>query len=107
MPLGKEETGGGGSLSLYDQRRKQWRQAWVDSSGTRVDFEGGWADGAMTITGNWENLNGPNQDALVRMHYQKQDNGEVRQWAEASSDHGKSWTPSFDFLYRRAVQPTK
>lgn len=105
MPLGKEIAGGGGSLSFYDARRKQWRQVWVDSSGTRVDLDGGFKDGVMTITGNWANYAGPSKDALVRMHYQLMPNGEVRQWAENSADGGKSWQPGFDFLYRRTRLP--
>ncbi len=35
--------GGGGSFSHYDAERRHWRQAWIDSSGTRVDFDGGGA----------------------------------------------------------------
>jgi hypothetical protein len=103
MPLGKELSGGGGSLSLYDPGRKQWRQTWVDSSGTRADFDGGFADGTMTITGNWPNFAGPGKDALVRMQYQRQPDGQVRQLGESSADGGKSWQPSFDFLYRRVA----
>ena len=101
MPVGKEISGGGGSLSLYDTRQKKWRQAWVDSSGTRVDLDGGFADGVMAITGNWPNFNGPGKDSLVRMKYQKQPDGQVRQWGEASTDGGKTWSPTFDFLYRK------
>jgi hypothetical protein len=101
MPLGREVVGGGGSLSLYDQRQKRWRQAWVDSSGTRVDLDGGFADGTMSIVGNWENFIAPGKDALVRMRYRKQPDGQVRQWGEASTDGGKTWSPTFDFLYRK------
>ena len=101
MPLGKEVNGGGGSLSLYDAMRKHWRQAWVDSTGTRVDLDGGFSNGVMSITGLWSNFAGPGKDALVRMNYEKQPDGQVRQWAEASSDEGKTWKPAFDFLYRR------
>ncbi len=101
MPVGKELTGGGGSLSLYDTRQKLWRQTWVDSSGNRVDLKGRMDKDVMTITGNWSNFIAPGQDALVRMHYRKERNGEVRQWAEASADGGKTWKQSFDFLYRR------
>ena len=101
MPLGKEVSGGGGSLSLYDAGAKKWRQAWVDSSGTRVDLDGGFAGGVMSITGNWANFAGPGKDALVRMNYQVQPDGQVRQWAQASTDGGKTWTPAFDFLYRK------
>ena len=105
MPVGRELAGGGGSLSLYDSGRHQWRQAWVDSSGTRVDLDGGYKDGVMTIIGNWANYIAPGKDALVAMHYQLQPDGEVRQWAEVSTDGGKSWSPGFDFLYRRAPLP--
>ena len=101
MPLGREVNGGGGSLSLYDSRAKKWRQAWVDSSGTRVDLDGGFANGVMSITGLWQNYLGPGKDALVRMNYELQPDGQVRQWGEASTDDGKSWQPAFDFLYRR------
>jgi len=101
MPLGKEVNGGGGSLSLYDPKRKQWRQTWIDSTGTRVDLDGDFANGVMSITGLWANFAGPGKDALVRMNYQNQPDGQVRQWAEASSDNGKSWQKTFDFLYRR------
>src|SRR5438067_10243772 len=36
MPVGREVTGGGGSLSIYDPRLNEWRQTWMDSSGSRV-----------------------------------------------------------------------
>ena len=105
MPVGKEVKGGGGSLSFYDPARKQWRQVWIDSTGTRVDLEGGFIDGVMTITGNWANYAGPSKDALVRMRYQLLPNGEVRQWADNSTDGGKTWVTGFDFRYRRAPLP--
>jgi hypothetical protein len=101
MPLGKELTGGGGSLSGYDPRDRQWHQTWYDSGGSRVQFDGGFADGVMAITGNWSNVLGPGKDALVKMSYQLQPDGQVRQWGVTSIDGGKTWQPSFDFLYRR------
>ncbi len=72
-----------------------------DSSGVRVDLDGGYSNGVMSITGLWENYAGPGKDALVRMNYQLQRDGQVRQWAEASTDNGGTWQPGFDFLYRR------
>ena len=105
MPLGREVAGGGGSLSLYDPARKQWRQVWLDSTGTRVDLDGGFKDGVMAITGNWPNYAGLGKDALVTMRYQLLPNGEVRQWAEHSVDGGKTWQAGFDFRYRRATLP--
>jgi hypothetical protein len=107
MPIGKEVGGGGGSLSLYDSRLSRWRQTWVDSTGIRADFDGGLTDGVMTITGTWPNFAGPGKDALVRMRYQRQPDGQIRQWGEASTDDGKTWRPSFDFLYRRVAELPK
>ena len=103
MPVGKEISGGGGSLSNYDDRRQKWRQAWVDSSGTRVDFDGGFTAGIMTLQGVWENMLGPGKDALVRMHYQLLLDGAVHQWSEQSIDQGKTWQPGFNFIYRRMI----
>ena len=93
---------GGGSPSNYDIGKKRWRQAWVDSSGTRVDFDGGYAGDAMVLTGLWRGINGPGKDGLVRMTYTRQPGGRVRQFGEVSTDGGKSWSASFDFLYSPA-----
>lgn len=91
---------GGGSFSHYDKERRHWRQAWVDSSGTRVDFDGGPADGKMVLTGLWATVAGKSKDGLIRMTYSKQPDGAVRQHGEQSLDHGLSWTTSFDLIYR-------
>jgi hypothetical protein len=93
MPLNKP---GGGSLSIYVPAEKRWQQFWIDSSGSSVVFTGGWNGSAMVITGKW---GGP----LVRMSYSKNGDGSVRQFAEQSTDEGKSWTPQFDFNYRPAA----
>jgi hypothetical protein len=85
----------GGSLNIYLPAEKAWRQTWIDSSGSRADFTGGWNGKAMVLTGVWA---GP----LVRMTYTPGADGSVRQAGEQSADGGKTWTPSFDFTYRRA-----
>lgn len=90
MPLNKP---GGGSLSIYVPGEKRWEQFWIDSSGSRAFFTGGWNGSAMVITGKW---GGP----LVRMTYSKNADGSVRQSGEQSTDEGKNWSPSFDFTYR-------
>ena len=90
MPLSNQP---GGSLSVYVPSEKHWEQFWIDSSGSRAFFTGGWDGKAMVITGKW---GGP----LVRMSYSKNDDGSVRQFGEQSTDDGKSWTPQFDFTYR-------
>jgi hypothetical protein len=89
MPLNNKP---GGSLSIYVPAEKRWEQFWIDSSGARVIFTGGWNGSAMVITGRW----GP----LVRMTYSKNADGSVRQFGEQSADDGKNWSKSFDFTYR-------
>lgn len=85
----------GGSLNIWLPGEKVWKQTWIDSSGTRADFTGGWTGKAMVLTGKW---GGP----LVRMTYTPNADGTVRQAGETSTDEGKTWAPSFDFTYRRA-----
>lgn len=99
MPL---KAQGGGSLSSYVPAEGAWRQTWVDSSGARVDFKGGWQGETMVLEGLWPGVLGPGKDALVRMTYSRGEDGSVRQLGEASTDGGKSWQPSFDFTYRPA-----
>ena len=97
MPIGGT---GGSSISHYDSANDQWHQKWVGSSPGSAEFTGGVVDGKMVITGWWMNVNGPGQHALVRMSYSKNEDGSVRQFGEASTDHGVSWQTAFDFTYR-------
>lgn len=97
MPL---SGAGGGSFSGYDRDHKQWRQAWVDGFGGRVDFDGGVVDGKMVLTGLWRHANGPGRHAPTRMIYSANADGSVRQHGEQSNDQGLTWSTSFDFTYR-------
>lgn len=98
MPLG---GGDGGSLNNY-VAGEGWRQTWLDSTGARVEFKGGWDGKAMVLTGLWAGVLGPGKDALVRMTYTKDALGWVRQFGETSQDGGKTWATSFDLTYRPA-----
>ncbi len=91
---------GGTSVSMVNHNTGRWEQVWIGSDGNRVDFTGGVVDGAMVLTGYWDNVGGPDQDALVRMTYSEVEDGAVRQFGEASTNHGVSWQPFFDFTYR-------
>lgn len=97
MPLG---GGGGTSITLLNHRTGRWEQVWIGGDGKRVDFSGGVIAGAMVLTGYWDGV-GPNgEDQLIRMTYTPNPDGSVRQFGEASSDHGQTWQTSFDFIYR-------
>lgn len=84
---------GGGSLNIYVPETKKWEQFWIDSSGTRAHFIGGFNGKAMVIEGKW---GGP----LTRITYTPNADGSVRQFGEQSTDEGKTWVTSFDLLYR-------
>jgi hypothetical protein len=102
MPLGGF---GGGSLNAYDPPTKKWHQTWIGSQPGRVEFDGGLTSGKMVLTGFWAGVNGPGKDALIRMSYIPQPDGSVRQLGEQSTDHGLTWGPNFDFIYKKRKEP--
>ena len=96
MPLSGAE---GGSLNSYDAQAHAWRQTWVDASGSRADFSGAWNGKAMVLEGIWPQPGHPKQ--RTRMTYTPRADGSVEQAGESSDDDGRTWQPSFDFIYRR------
>ena len=90
----------GNSYSMYDSGNDQWRQLWVDSSGTSILFSGDFVDGKMALKG--ETLAGDGT-LYHRLEWTPQDNGSVRQQWLASEDDGASWATLFDGMYERVV----
>lgn len=90
----------GGSLNSLDPATGRWHQTWIGGGPGRVEFEGGPVAGGMVLTGYWKGVLGPGKDALVRMTYTRREDGSVRQFGEASTDHGVSWQTNFDLIYR-------
>ena len=103
MPLSGQT---GGSLSIYLPAEHKWQQYWIDTSGNRVIFDGGYDGHAMVITGTWPASPQATTGPLVRMTYTRGQDGSVRQFGEQSTDQGHSWTPAFDFTYRPAGSPS-
>ena len=96
----------GGSLSGFDPATRRWHQTWIGSAPGVVRFEGGPVEGKMVLTGWWPG-SGPNgEDGLTRMTYSRIEGNAVRQFGEFSADHGLTWQPSFDFVYRPHVATT-
>ena len=102
LPLGRE---GGGSYSAWRPGERRWRQTWVDSGGSWVEFFGGMQGEAMVLTGEWAGVNGPGTTALVRMTYTSEPGGVVRQLGESSTDGGTTWSPAWDYYYRPSASP--
>jgi hypothetical protein len=97
MPL---TNSGGGSLNAYNPAKKNWHQFWTDNSNASGSFDGGWDGKAMVLTGVWPQPAHPEQ--MTRMTYTPLKDGSVEQMGVTSDDHGKTWQPSFDFIYKRA-----
>ena len=104
MPL---RGAGGGSLSGYDPASERWHQTWIGSAPGPVHFDGGPAGGKMVLTGWWPGSGPDRADGLTRMTYSPLDDGAVRQLGEFSADHGLTWRPSFDFIYRPQKEPAE
>lgn len=89
----------GMSVSSYDPERKLWRQTWVDSNGTYLDFTGRFEDGKMILV----------RDAIVRgeackqrmVWYNIQDTKLEWNW-ERSDDGGTTWRVLWQIHYTRA-----
>ncbi len=89
----------GKSINYYDPSTQKWYQFWIGSGGGALRYEGSFRDGAMRFEGETV-ANG--KKTLHRLTFSKNDDGSVRQFAELSSDEGKTWTVSYDFKYVRA-----
>ncbi len=94
-------SGDGGSLNAYVPADHSWHETWVDASGARVEFKGGWNGTAMVLTGRWPMPGHPKQ--MTRMTYTRAADGSVRQLGESSDEEGRSWKPSFDLIYRKVA----
>ena len=91
----------GKSFNTYNVATKHWEQYWVDGTGAPLHLSGGLVDGAMVLSGERPGANGAPQ--TDRITWTRNADGSVRQHWETSTDGGKTWTTSFDGLYRKAA----
>jgi ketosteroid isomerase-like protein len=87
----------GESFSVYDAARNVWHQSWVTNRGQLLALEGRFDGGRMTLEGTSVGADG--KRSTVRGVWQPE-NGSVREWAETSTDSGKTWTKWFDLVFR-------
>lgn len=93
----------GESINFYDPAREKWRQVWVDAGGGVVEYEGGFEEGAMRMTG--KNVDGRGKEQLSRVAFTPMPDGRVRQFIEHSDDGGATWTVYFDGYYQKQQPP--
>ncbi|HEX4736108.1 MAG TPA: hypothetical protein VH331_00950 [Allosphingosinicella sp.] len=85
----------GASYSGYDRKDGRWRQMYVDVNGNVSLYSGG-LDGADMVM-----VAPARGGALLRMTYRSHPDGSVQQIGVISKDGGKSWSPGYDYTYRR------
>jgi hypothetical protein len=94
----------GGSLNVYAASDGKWHQTWVDQTGALREFVGAMVDGTMTLVAKVQTPAAPD-GMLVRMKFDANPDGTVRQHSEYSKDGGQTWLERYDYLYRPAVTP--
>ena len=82
--------GSGKSFNFWDKANHRWQQTWVDDRGSVQQYTGALQGGSMKFLGDGR-----------RLSFSPLPGGRVRQFAESSSDGGKSWSVSYDFTYSR------
>ena len=87
----------GKSYNYFDPNLKQWRQIWVDDTGTVLDYTGEFKDGAMRFVGWNRDATGKRLEQKLTFFAVAPDT--VRQLFEQSDDGGKTWKPTFDGRY--------
>jgi len=94
----------GQSLNVFDAKRGVWHQTWVDSNSSLLVLEGGWKDGALTMSD--ATLPGKKDPKRVNeITWTPNADGSVRQHWRTSTDGGKSWSTVFDGRYVRSKRP--
>lgn len=88
----------GQSLNFYNPHTARWNQTWVGANGLLTYFTGEWQNGSMVFVAT--QFNGPNKISQ-RMTFTPNADGSFRQFGEASTNSGTTWTPSWDFTYVR------
>lgn len=86
----------GTSINLYDAKRGQWHQTWMDNQGQALHLWGGLQGEAMVLQSE------PDADGNAnRITWTPLEDGRVRQLWESSSDGGGTWTVAFDGYYKK------
>lgn len=90
----------GQSINFYDPIDKKWHQHWVGSSGDVYNYlETKREPGLLQFESKFMRPSG--NISLSRLTFTLNNDGTVRQLFEGSTDDGKTWTPSFDGLYKK------
>jgi hypothetical protein len=88
------------SFSVYDRNAGCWKQTWVDSEGSYLDFAGGFENGVMELRRNGEVDGVP---AIFRMRWENIER-ESLDWSwQRSGDGGETWASLWEIDYSRVL----
>ena len=94
------QGGQGKSFNAYNTDYNMWQQFWTDQYGRVTEYresERTPEKGLRFVA----HQGPPDHQILLRMTFTPIDAKTVRQFGETSTDAGKTWTTSFDLMYRR------
>jgi hypothetical protein len=92
----------GRSFNAFQPDTKRWEQFWVDNTGARHHYVGQARDGNVYYEAEGVRAGGPSSPpGKARMTFFNQGKDEVRQLGEQSTDGGKTWSVTYDLIYRR------
>lgn len=88
----------GHSVSVYDSNERQWKQTWVDDSGSYLDFTGHFKDGKMTLARSFRK---DGKTVHQRMLWYDITPDAFKWNWERSVDAGKTWEVLWKIDYTR------
>jgi hypothetical protein len=90
----------GKSFNFWDVTKKRWQQTWVDSVGGLTEYVGELREGRLHFTAD-QATPGQERPTKLKMTFTLRPDGSVRQLGESSTDDGRTFTVSYDLIYRR------
>ena len=88
------------SFSVYDRNARCWKQTWVDSEGSYLDFAGRFENGVMELRRNGEVDGAP---AIFRMRWENIERDSFDWSWQRSEDDGETWTSLWEIEYSRVL----
>ena len=88
------------SFSVYDRNARCWKQTWVDSEDSYLDFTGGFENGVMELRRDGELDGAP---AIFRMRWENIERDSFDWSWQRSDDDGEPWTSLWEIEYRRVL----
>ena len=88
------------SFSVYDRNAGCWKQTWVDSEGSYLDFVGSFADGVMELRRSGEC---DDAGSVFRMRWENIEPNSLDWSWQRSVDGGETWTTLWAIEYSRVL----